>query len=100
MQQGPGEREYQLLSAEQAQMDFWANQVRECYREMTAIAMRRMQKEAGEDTEIGQPLGEQTEEKLADSFRDQEVVWPLDEKQECCYRKDGGQVVVRPRRQG
>lgn len=90
MQRGPVEREYQLRSVDQAQMDYWVNQVRECYREMTEIALRAIQGEEGTDVELSQSLGEE-----AESLHDRDVVWPLAMGKELCYRKDGGQVVVR-----
>ncbi|PTM59845.1 hypothetical protein [Desmospora activa] len=92
MQSESTEREVQLRSVDQAEMDYWVNQVRNGYREMTAIALRAIQGEENMDVEMSQPLGEE-----AESLHDQEVVWPLDAEKECCYRKDGGHVVVRSR---
>ncbi|MFC4076145.1 hypothetical protein [Salinithrix halophila] len=99
------QREYQLSSVDQALMDELTNRVRECYEEMTRISTRVISSESLADTEFSRPVGEVLEEaqgymeRTSESFHDQEVCWPAGPDQEMCYKKSGGKVMIRPRRE-
>lgn len=88
-------QEYQLTSVDQALMDELAGRVRDCYRQMTEIALRAMDEEAEayRTRDVSGVEGNQ-----ADPFHDEEVRWWMGPGRELCYRKDGGQVIIRPAR--
>ncbi|WP_188431627.1 hypothetical protein [Kroppenstedtia guangzhouensis] len=86
-------QEYQLTSVDQALMDELAGRVRDCYRQMTEIALRAMEDgRESEHRDISAAEGE------TDPFHDEEVRWWMGPGRELCYRKDGGKVIVRPAR--
>ncbi|MGF7087825.1 hypothetical protein JOD24_001662 [Kroppenstedtia sanguinis] len=85
-------QEYQLSSIDQALMDELAGRVRDCYRQMTDIALRAI----GDTEEAGS--GVSAGEGEPDPFHDEEVRWWMGPGQELCYRKDGGKVILRPAR--
>ncbi|MDA8352717.1 MAG: hypothetical protein M0Z65_05905 [Firmicutes bacterium] len=82
-------QEFQLTSVDQALMDELAGRVRECYREMTEIAMRAMNEES---------IGDESGADGKNPFHDEEIRWWMGPGRELCYRKDGGKVEVRPAR--
>lgn len=86
-------QEYQLTSVDQALMDELTGRVRDCYRQMTEIALRAM-----EDGGEAERRDVSTAEGEPDPFHDEEVRWWMGPGRELCYRKDGGKVIVRPAR--
>ncbi|PTX61772.1 hypothetical protein C8P63_10624 [Melghirimyces profundicolus] len=96
MQQQENRRQYQLTSIDQALMDELVGRVRDCYRQMTEIAMRAMNEDPGADMTKGNAAG--SPDDGADPFHDEEVRWWMGPGQELCYRKNGGKVEVRPAR--
>lgn len=90
-----GRQEYQLTSVDQALMDELAGQVRDCYRQMTEIALRAM--DEGGEADLTQVVSG-ADGKSADPLHDEEVRWWMGPGQELCYRKDGGKVIISPLR--
>ncbi|MFD1409148.1 hypothetical protein ACFQ49_13510 [Kroppenstedtia eburnea] len=86
-------QEYQLTSVDQALMDELTGRVRDCYRQMTEIALRAM-----EDGGVAERRDVSAVEGEPDPFHDEEVRWWMGPCRELCYRKDGGKVIVRPAR--
>ncbi|SFS65124.1 hypothetical protein [Marininema halotolerans] len=93
--------QFQLSSVDQALMDDLTNRVRECYQEMTRIAMRTMNGHFLSDTEFSRSLDEVLSDTqihldgTADPFHDAEICWPTGEGHRLCYQKGGGKVVLR-----
>jgi hypothetical protein len=60
------------------------------------MAMQGLKAETEKYAELPQTFGDRREEEPS-MLHDSDVVWPLDEERESCYRKEGGHVIIQTR---